>query len=47
MIMSLDDNMKVPLLEMYMNNPPRSLLVAIIPRRPAIVIRDQVLFNRV
>ena len=39
-IMSLDDNLRVPLLEVYMNNPPGSLPVAIMPRRPTIMIRD-------
>lgn len=45
-ISSLDKNLYVPLLEMYMNHPPGSLIIANIPRRPTLVIRDSVAFNR-
>lgn len=46
-IMSLDENLCVPFPEMYMNHPLGSLVVANIPRRPAIVIRDSTTFNLV
>ena len=44
-ILSLDEDLSVCLLEMYMDHPLRNLIVANIPRRPTLVIRDRVSFN--
>ena len=44
-ILSLYEDLRVPLPEMYMDHPPGSLVVANIPRRPALVIRVRVSFN--
>lgn len=44
-IMGLDEEMCVPLPEMYMEHPPGSLFIANIPRRLALIIRDRVAFN--
>ena len=46
-IMSLHENLRVPLLEMYMNHPPWSLSMENILRRPTLIIRDHSIFNRV
>ena len=46
-VMSLDENLRVPLLKMYMEHPPGNLVIANILRRPTLVIRDQVNFNEV
>ena len=45
-IMSLDEKFRVPLLEMYMAHPPSSFDLAIVPRRPALVIRDNIAFSQ-
>ena len=44
-IMSLDEDLRVPLPEMYMDHPPGSLVGANIPRRPALIIRHRAAFN--
>ena len=44
-IAGLDKNLCFPLPEMYMEPPPGSLIIANIPRRPALVIKDREIFK--
>ena len=46
-IMSFDDKARVPLLETYMAYPLGSFDIAIVPRCPAIAIKDNLAFTRV
>ena len=43
--MGLDEKLCLPFLEMYMEHSSGSLIIANIPRRPALIIRDRVAFN--
>ena len=46
-IMSLDEKNRVPLPEMYMDYPPGSFDLDIVPRQPILIIHDLIAFNQV
>ncbi len=46
-IKSLDEKLRIPLIEMYMSHPLGSFDLATVPRRPLFVIRGHATFNLV